>query len=332
MASTTDRNRGRLGIVALSTVLLTGSVAGCGGDDASDGRVPTMIQAPRADRSSGNDAPTVEAIAIHPARPAPGRTLRAAATVADPDGDSTTVSYLWQDEDGLPLGRGQLLETRGMDQGALIEVIAVASDGEEESEPASHRFRLSMASLEVDRVEIDSKGSTVPGAIFAAVVEATDESRHYDTELEWQVNGKAVGSGRELDTTRFSPGDVVVLRVHLEAGGKRSREVSSRPVRLARADAPEILSKPTASLENGLFRYSLKARSKVAGAQLSYELLKGPEGMKVDEKSGVVSWRPAEGQQGRFEVEVAVKDQWGTGVAQSFALQAEASQPPAAAR
>jgi hypothetical protein len=147
------------------------------------------------------------------------------------------------------------------------------------------------------------------------------------------VNGEVAGSEGELDTTAFSPGDVVELRARLETEDGVTRPVTGKPVALARGEVPEILSEPHAGVENGLFRYQLRARSNAEGAKLSYELLKGPDGMTVDAKSGVVLWRPTTEQRGRFDVEVAVKDQWGSGVAQFFALQADApGQPPAASR
>ena len=61
------------------------------------------------------------------------------------------------------------------------------------------------------------------------------------------------------------------------------------------------------------------------------ELVKGPEGMTVDAESGLVHWRPKSEQRGRFEVEVAAVDQWGSGVAQRFAIGADSGAAPAAA-
>ncbi|MBK7950151.1 MAG: hypothetical protein IPK00_15680 [Deltaproteobacteria bacterium] len=69
------------------------------------------------------------------------------------------------------------------------------------------------------------------------------------------------------------------------------------------------------------------------GAKLRFELLKGPQGMRVDPATGVVEWRPGTSQRGRFDVEVGVLDQWGSGVAQSFAIHADPRvAPPASAR
>ena len=102
---------------------------------------------------------------------------------------------------------------------------------------------------------------------------------------------------------------------------------------LERSAPPEIVSKPTLTAADGTFRYAIQAKSPVPGAQLRYELLAGPEGMAVGADSGVVQWKPARGQRGRFEVEVAVMDQWGSGVAQRFSIQAgAASAPPASPR
>ena len=136
-----------------------------------------------------------------------------------------------------------------------------------------------------------------------------------------------------IETQRFSPGDIVILKAQLKGNARHRRPVSSRPVILTRGGAPEISSKPLAGIDGGLFRYQIRANSSEPDAELTYKLLTGPDGMTVDTKSGLVKWRPEDAQQGRFEVEISATDQWGSGVAQSFVILAGApGAPPASAR
>jgi Putative Ig domain len=109
--------------------------------------------------------------------------------------------------------------------------------------------------------------------------------------------------------------------------------VRAEPLVLERSASPAITSKPQVVEAEGEFRYAVQAASPVPGAKLRFELLEGPDGMTIDPATGVVRWRPASGQHGRFDVEVAVMDQWGSGVAQSFAIQSNSPEaPPASPR
>jgi len=209
-----------------------------------------------------------------------------------------------------------------------------ASDGRSTGVPVTHAFRLSEPSLAIGLVVIDTSEGTKPGVVLDSVVELlNDGSDRADAELEWKVNGSVVGSQEKLETAAFQPGDVVILRARIRNSDGRGRFVASPAVVLSRGGAPEISSEPLAGIEGGMFRYQIRAGSDESGAQLTYALLSGPEGMSVNEKSGLVTWRPTGEQRGRFKVEVSATDQWGSGVAQSFVIVADApGTSPASAR
>ncbi len=315
----------------LIAVLAVTFLTGCGGDEKSDGPVPSMLSAPQAPPGAGirrgaNDAPIVDGVEIRPANPVPGHTVRAVASVSDADGDATRVRYVWRTAGGgRVLGEGRSFETRGFDEGARLEVVVTATDGEEDSAPYIHELRLAASSLEIAFVAIDSSEGTKPGSVLEAVVESTNEDvGGYEVLLEWEINGVVVGTGIELDTTRFSPGDTVLLKARFDFGDHATRPVTAHPLRLARGEAPVIVSEPRAGIEGGVFQYQIRATSSESGAQLSYELMSGPEGMTVGLSSGLVAWRPASDQRGAFEIEVAAKDQWGSGSAQAFRIQVDA--------
>jgi hypothetical protein len=313
----------------LATIaIVVGAFIGCGGDEDGQQRMQSMV-APQASADSesptANRVPAISEIALRPERPSPGRPIRAAARVTDPDGDATTVHYRWQTIRGRKLGEGATFDTSGLRPGSRLEVIATASDGHGKSQPLIRAFEITRPSLAISLVAIDSSEGTKPGVVLTSVVEMTnDDSGRADFELQWKVNGEVVGSSEELDTQPYAPGDVVVLRARANQGGRGSRFVSSPAVVLTRGAAPAISSKPLAGIEAGLFRYQIGARSEEPEARLTYQLLSGPDGMTVHEKSGLVQWRPTSDQRGRFDVEVSATDQWGSGVAQSFAIVADA--------
>lgn len=326
------------GKAALTICAAGGLLAGCDGDEQESRRVPSMLGAQADDastRSSGiNSAPTVESVQLNPERPAPGRVIQARAMAQDDDGDHLQIAYRWESADGSLLGEGARFDTTGLSPGERITVIAMASDGQDDSLELSRSVRLTQPAAQVAIVAIDTSEGQSPGATLNAFFESTDDDfSDMDAEYEWLVNGELVSSEDRLETAAYSPGDVVTLRSRLADGkGRSSRFVTSRPVTLKRGGAPEIVSQPLVGVEAGLFQYQLRAKSPSADAQLSFELLEGPQGMTVDTDSGLVEWRPTSSQRGRFEIEVAVKDQWGSGVAQSFAIEAAAPVAPPASR
>lgn len=308
----------------------------CGGDERPKERVAAMVEMPadEAEATVADQPPVIEAIELEPKRPVAGTRIRAKARLAASRGPRAEVDYQWQTSSGRDLGRGPELDTQGLDAGATVEVLATPAAGEETGETFVYRFKLVDAASQVALVLIDAREGKSVGSILKAVVETTDESDGFDAvALEWRVEGKRVGEEDELDTASFAPGDVVELRAYLDGETESRRAIRAEPIVLERGAPPEISSTPSSGIEGGLFRYAVAASSPVRGAELRYELLKGPEGMAVDPATGVVQWRPGVSQRGRFDVEVAVKDQWGSGVAQAFSIQADARlAPPAAAR
>ena len=333
---TGKRFAGRIGLA----VLLAGAGLGCGAEEAGGGRVATMVAtAVDTDKAPAVEGPPhIESISIEPVRPVAGGRLRARARVENPGGRKVGVEYRWQTASGRELGRGQDLDTTGLEAGTVVEVVATPSLGDAVGEAQVHRVRLAPQASQLALVVIDAPEGRRVGSRLRAFVETADEDAGFDEfELEWRVGGEVVGTDAELDTAPYRPGDVVELRVWLADpaadGGRRGRPVHAEPSVLEPSLAPEIVSEPSSGLAGGLFRYAVRASSPAAGAKLRFELREGPEGMKVDPATGVVEWRPAPDQRGRYEVEVAVFDQWGSGVAQAFAIGAESPvSPPAAPR
>lgn len=283
---------------------------------------------------SPNQPPEVRSLELRPPSPAPGRRVHAVATAVDEDGDATRLRFVWRTSQGRVLAEGRSFDTSGLEEGERLEVVATATDGAAQSEPFVHAFQLAEPSVEVALVAIDASQGTQPGAILEAVVESTDESfGGYDVVHAWHVDGRFVSDEDELDTTPFAPGATVVLHAHLDVGDRATRSVRSSPVVLSQGEAPKIISQPEAGIEDGVFRYQVRATSPEPGARIEYELLEGPDGMSIDASSGLVSWHPQADQRGAFAIEVAARDQWGAANAQSFRIQVEApSAPPASAR
>ena len=328
---------GMSGPVVSALVMIALLGAGCGGDEAKDSRSPgSMLGAntTAAERTGGgNEAPTIESVSLRPARPAPGRIVHASAAVLDADGDATELQFEWRTSVGRIIGTGRSLNTTGFSEGERLELSVRATDGRDESEAFVQEFRLSETAPQIALVAIETDDGTKPGAVLEAVVETTDEDQGgYGVLYEWRVSDRVVGRDDELDTSALLPGDVVTLHAQLDFSDSRTDLVRSQPIVIGRGVPPTIISKPAVGIEDGMFRYLVRATSAESGAKLKYKLLEGPDGMTVDAGSGVMSWRPSSEQRGVFSIEVAAKDQWGSGVAQSFEIRVAPPAPPASAR
>jgi VCBS repeat-containing protein len=88
-------------------------------------------------------------------------------------------------------------------------------------------------------------------------------------------------------------------------------------------DAPVITSKP---IETGRiwsnYKYSVVAKDPDPGDKLIYSLTKKPEGMSINESSGLIEWKPTRSDAGAHDVTVRVADNYKTrGVdTQSFTI------------
>ena len=326
---------GRDGRLCIFLVLAMTCLA-CGGDESRTERVAAMVAAPtdEADETVSDQPPVIESIELEPKQPVAGERVRVKARLANSKGRKADITYQWQSSSGRELGRGTELDTQGLDPGSVVEVLATPAVGKQIGEPFVRRFKLAAEASQLALVVIDTRDGKRVGSILRAVVETTDESDGFDAvALEWRVGGKRIGEEDELDTAPFAPGDVVELLAFLDGESESRRAIRAEPIVLEQSAPPEITSQPSSGIDGGLFRYVVAAGSPTASAALRFELLKGPDGMTVDPATGVVQWRPAAAQRGRFEVEVAVKDQWGSGVAQDFSINADARvAPPAAAQ
>jgi hypothetical protein len=195
-----------------------------------------------------------------------------------------------------------------------------------------------VANLLLERV-----GAEAPGGSGSerwrvlAVVEDPDED---DVELEyrWFVNGEE----SDFEEDVFPAGELARgdrLEVVVRAFDGRLWSAPARSGRIEIGNAPpEIVSTPPRPDESGYFSYAVQVVDPDDDDGLRFELKTAPRGMQIDERNGIVTWRPDSDQAGRHPVEVVVRDGRGGEASQSFSLalvqmsESETDAPPAAAR
>ena len=85
--------------------------------------------------------------------------------------------------------------------------------------------------------------------------------------------------------------------------------------------APSIgSSAPTVATENEPYIYAVQASDPDAGDTLSYSLPTAPDGMTINQNTGLISWTPASAQIGEHPVIVQVQDQDGLNTTQGYTV------------
>lgn len=280
-------------------------------------------------------APVVELVRFDPLKPKVDGVTRAVVEAHDPDGDRVELRYEWRVNGGLVVSTDPMIDTHGLGKGDRLEVSVVASDGRNDSAPFVRGVAIGNRPPLVSFVGI-TPARPSPGEPLEAEVSAVDEDGgRLGYRYQWFVNGVLDAQDRErFDTGALSPGDVVQLKVAASDGSLVTRPTGSAPVRIGASRAPEITSQPGAIREDGEFHYTLEARDPEGETPLRFELLEGPDGMTLDERTGELVWIPRDDQEGVHTVDVKVSDPHGQASAQRFVLEVRlgGGAPPASPR
>jgi len=181
-------------------------------------------------------------------------------------------------------------------------------------------------------VQIEPAGPIRAGTEVRATAHAVDpEGKPVRYHYSWTVNGEEHGeSGAHFDTSDLKQGDLLRVSVVASDGWLASPPIHS-PALLVKNGQPIIHSKPHPAGPDGEFRYQIAAEGPDDDpGELTYRLLRGPEGMQLTEETGLVVWQPSSTQTGLHPVSLQVSDAAGSATTQSFVLQIEESAPPAA--
>jgi hypothetical protein len=310
--------------------LLTLQVVGLACGEAREGSEQNVLHE-TADRA--NQAPTIESIALEPASPTPGGAVRVIVEVNDPDGDPVKMSYEWK-LDGRPVGNGTAkLMLHEAERGDDLEVVVVASDGRDDSEPESKSVRIANQPPTVQRLRVAPSNTVTAGEIIEASAEARDpEGDPLEFVYTWELNGREVGGdpGAEFDTSGLTTGDVLRVEVRASDGESLSEPFHSPDIRITNRP-PRVVSRPGASSSGGGFAYTVVAEDPDGDTPLRFELEDAPEGMQIGAHDGEIHWTPRPDQAGRHQIRVVVDDLRGGRVSHVFDVDVGgAAAPPAA--
>ena len=275
-----------------------------------------------------NAPPQIRSVSIRPSEPLPGDDVQAQVSVQDPDGDVTHLRFAWTaDGAAIPGGHDASLRVPDYAKGTRIEVQAVASDGLEDSAPATARATVANSAPRITGVRFEPAEGIRAGTPVAAVVDAEDaDGDAIDLRYQWLVNGRVLerdGDGPTFDTTGLERGDTIAVRVVADDGDDASDGWPSPSLALANS-APKITSTPPPGMAaDGTYRYTLEASDPDGDRSLRFQLASGPPGARVDPVLGEFVWSPGFEQAGTHGIEVLVSDGHGGETRQRFEVKVQ---------
>jgi len=237
----------------------------------------------------------------------------------DRDGDPLTYSVITEPSHGRLIGTVPNLNYRPeLDFNGQDSFTFEVSDGKVDSAAATVSIAVTpgndpptanddnaAAEEDVPIVMIDVlKNDTDPDKDRLVVIGATqgrDGSVTINTDSTLTYAPNRDFSGNDSFTYTLSDGkdgtDTATVNVTVNAVND-APSITSKPVETARVWAP--------------YTYGVVAKDPDLGDKLVYSLTKKPEGMTINENTGLIEWRPTSSQAGTFDVTVMVADNYKT--------------------
>ncbi|TNE52215.1 MAG: tandem-95 repeat protein [Deltaproteobacteria bacterium] len=170
------------------------------------------------------------------------------------------------------------------------------------------------------------------GAAYSYAVRAVDQDAGDRATLRWTLT--QAPSGMSVDAQRgiitWSPEDkdvgshLVKVQVTDRLGGLSAEQ--SFQLQVHQSNQPPSIKSTSTTMtvkEGEVFAVQLQAVDPNPGDLLSYQLLKGPNGMTLHPQSGLLQWTPGSKDVGSHAVVWRVQDSQGKSASQTFTLQVE---------
>ena len=257
-----------------------------------------------------NRPPVIRQLEIRPANPEAGSDVGAFVRYIDPDQDQVMLEYRWL-VDGKVVQEGgkESLPGSELAAGSEIGLMVRARDAEHIGDwvPAKP-VKVEAPEVKILGVWIEPTEPTKSSTLEAKVDAGDEDASSLDLYYRWRVNGQVVEDASEptLDGEYFNPGDQVTVEVSPDSEFASRAILRSGFVKIAN-QPPQITSEMSFTWDGQRYQYQVEAEDP-DDDPLTYALDRGPAGMTIDSKSGLLSWSPKPAQAGSHEVQVSVSD------------------------
>ncbi len=311
---------------ALATLALL--LAACGSEPDT-----RAAKAAAEGQAEPNRPPRVVALAIEPDEPTSDDRISLELEAVDPDRDELAIEIEWY-VNGTSLATGEsreFPEELELSRGDEVFAVVRVDDGAEQVSQESDRVTVRNRPPRVTSLRLLPDEPTGADNLMA-VVEGTDpEGDPLEFVHRWWRNGAQIPgqTGPTLAPEHFQRRDEVRVEAAATDGFDQGTWVSSA-LRTIANSAPRILSKPNYQMGGpSRYEYAIEADDQDGDTPLRYELVEGPDGMRVDVVSGRVIWLVPPGTKGVQNVVIAVTDPLGGQSQQRYALDVRWEQPSA---
>ena len=317
---------------SMSVALLACLALSCGGDPDPGTQ---QDSAAAAAAPTDNVAPVLREAELVPRSAGSGDTLSLSVKTYDEDGDDVTLAVEWyRNGELVQQGKQTTLRTLGFPRGDRVHAVVHASDGYDQVTTRTPDLTLVNQPAKVARLHVMPLEPHA-GHELTAVADGEDvDGDSFELSYQWFVNGRALDGETEavLEKGKFRRGDQVWVEVRAEDPYERGDAFKSAVLEIPNG-APEIESDPSqATVGAGVYKYVIKATDPDRDRPLRYSLVEGPDGMRVDLLSGVLTWRVPDGAGGQHQVVVSVADPVGGISHQQFAVDISWESEPASGR
>ena len=295
-------------IVTTMFILL---MIGCKSEQAPTAQTGTAGQEPSIADASLPKVTFAEIVAIDPTSSNP---LMVQYTTESGESGSGTVTFRWYVAGALVDDvAGNVLSPERFRKGDSVEAEVVPTDGTRFGTP----YRTPPVTvLNTPPVVSSAVLRPVPafaGDIITAVGTASDRDNDTVTfEYQWMVNNRTVPvEGDRFDTASLKKMDGVSVMVTPYDGEDRGAPVQSTVVFLSNHN-PDIISTPASGVSSGVYTYQVVAKDP-DGDPVTFSLVSAPEGMTIDQRSGLIRWEPPSDVSGRVDMTVKIAADDGDG-------------------
>ncbi len=304
-------------------------LAACGGDDAP---TPSSSEPFAKSNPQLNRAPILDDLSIQPANPRSDQALSVSFKAQDPDHDSLQTEVAWYlNGASVQRGKEQILSASRTTRGDEVYAIIHVSDGKFTTSKKTPTMRVRNQVPRIDSVELLPKEATAKDELLALPRAIDSDNDPIEFSYSWMVNGTPLrnASRPHLESGRVRRGDTVVVSVVASDGSGKSNPVESPPARIENS-APRITSKPTYNLSGrNQYNYQVVAADPDGDRPLRYQLIESPPGMTIGLVSGLVSWIVPDDANGKYPVELSVRDSNGAESRQNYVLELRWQMAPA---
>ena len=263
-----------------------------------------------ASRSKANSPPVITSVRILPDKPTKEIELRVNIEGHDPDGDPMAYRFQWIRNDGhIPEENRNVLVWNGLKKGDAVQVRVTPTDGKIEGKPFfSPPVRILNSPPIVLQVDVEPK-QAYASDILTVKVKGSDVDGDFLYYLyEWEKNGTVLTEERSdvLGRGRFRKGDSISVTVTPDDREVLGKPKKSDPVIISNSP-PMIVSSPPTSVTGALYTYEVKATDP-DDDPIIFSLKRGPKGMEIDSKTGLIRWEIRKEAKGAHIVEIEASD------------------------